>query len=195
MTRVPSMPPSLSPRYPYTLFLLFHCRTSPLTVLAVSGSELLAVVLADNSAPESVTGGVWFQRATRPATRSDIGLAMRRRAVTSWVFLRSTSSCCRFWDSSERIWYWWRKKHNFFYNIYHFLKRKWFSVAFEIPELNGITRHTTGLQSVDHEGILRLKMKIEIKGLWMLPTVWQRKGFSCSLTSPLLQGSQKKDGR
>lgn len=107
MTLVPSMLPSLSPMYPNTLFLLFHCLTSPLTVLAVSGSELLAVVLADNSAPESVTEVAWFQRATRPATRSDMGLARRRRAVTSCVFLRSTSSCCRFWDSSARIWYWW----------------------------------------------------------------------------------------
>lgn len=106
ITRVPSILPSLSAMYPYTLFLLFHWRTSPLTVLALSASELLAVVLADKSAPESVTGGVWFQRATRPATRSDMGLARRLRAVTSWVFLRSTSSCCLFWDSSARIWYW-----------------------------------------------------------------------------------------
>lgn len=103
MTLVPSMLPSLSPMYPITLFLLFHCLTSPLTDLPVSASELLAAVLADNSAPESVTDGLWFQRAARPATRSDMGLARRRRAVTSWVFLRSTSSCCRFWDSSARI--------------------------------------------------------------------------------------------
>lgn len=93
MTLVPSMLASLSARYPNTLFLLFHCLTSPLTLLPVSGSELLAVVLADNSAPESVSGGAWFQRATRPATRSDMGLAKRLRAVTSWVFLRNTSSC------------------------------------------------------------------------------------------------------
>lgn len=107
MTLVPSMLPSLSPMYPIALFRLFHCLTSPLTVRTDSASELLAAVLADNSAPESVTEGLWFQRAAaaaaRPATRSDMGFARRRRAVTSWVFRRRTSSCCRFWDSSARI--------------------------------------------------------------------------------------------
>ena len=154
MTLVPSMLPSLSPMYPNMLFLLFHCLTSPLTVLPVSGSELLAVVLADNSAPESVTGGVWFQRATRPATRSDMGLARRRKAVTSWVFLRSTSSCCRFWDSSARIWYWWTKRREMC------LKYVCYSAIYIFfSNVNSWAFCTTGLQSVDHKRILRLKMK------------------------------------
>lgn len=96
MTRVPSMLPSLSPGYPLALYLLFHWRTIPLTFLPDSGSELLAVVLADSSAPESGGKGAWARRTARPATRSDMGLASRRRALTSIVFLRRTSSCCRF---------------------------------------------------------------------------------------------------
>lgn len=40
----------------------------------------VVVVLAESSAPESRLGG---RREMRPATRSDMGLASRRRAVTS----------------------------------------------------------------------------------------------------------------
>lgn len=151
ITLVPSMLPSLSATYPNTLFLLFHCLTSPLTVLPVSGSELLAVVLADNSAPESVTGGVGFQRATRPPTRSDMGLARRRRAVTSCVFLRSTSSCWRFWDSSARIWYWGAGERHinspvicfllmrpFFLLLLDFLSRNWHLQAYKLLGLKWI---------------------------------------------------------
>lgn len=166
MTLVPSMLPSLSPMYPMPLFLLFHCLTSPLTVLPVSGSELLAVVLADNSAPESVTEGLWFQRATRPATRSDMGLARRLKAVTSWVFLRSTSSCCRFWDSSARIWYWWTGGRETAESHVCYLVNM-FCV------LENFFCCTTGLQSVSKR-ILRT-MKPFITGLCTRPMVWRCK--------------------
>lgn len=60
------------------LIFLFHWRTMLETERAPdSGSE--EVVLAETSAPESSMAGFW---PILPATRSDMGLARRRRADT-----------------------------------------------------------------------------------------------------------------
>lgn len=79
LARFPPVPfLSLSPRYPF--ILVFQWRMMLETERVESGSEDVGVVLVFSSAPESA---LVILRDTRPAARSDMGLASRLRAVTS----------------------------------------------------------------------------------------------------------------